>query len=119
MGGSCYSNGAARALTLFSFPPSRPNRLYFDGTGGPEGGIWTGLVGDIKLLGLFEVVSIGLQMISTALMSPWFPPFATFTSHTAPFHPKNPEACKKKTDIRNILAKTDMTLYLRRVDGAS
>ena len=73
MGGSCYSNGAARALTLFSFPPSRPNRLYFDGTGGPEGGIWTGLVGDIKLLGLFEVVSIGLQMISTALMSPWFP----------------------------------------------
>ena len=30
-------------------------------------------LGDIKLLGLFEVVSIGLQMISTALMSPWFP----------------------------------------------
>ena len=76
-------------------------------------------LGDIKLLGLSEVVSIGLQMISTALMSPWFPPFATFTSHTAPFHPKNPEACKKKTDIRNILAKTDMTLYLRRFEGAS
>ena len=38
-------------------------------------------LGDIKLLGLFEVVSIGLQMISTALISPWFPICHIYESH--------------------------------------
>ena len=69
-------------LTLFlSHRPALIGIILLE-PGGPEGGIWTGLVGDIKLLGLSEVVSIGLQMISTALMSPWFPPFChIYESH--------------------------------------
>ena len=50
-------------------------------------------LGDIKLFGLCRALSISLQMISTALISPGSPLFAIPTSHTAPTseEPWNPE----------------------------